>query len=60
MEKEVILALKFNTKTGDISDVEVLNDEEIEEVVSFTIGDFKVKIPEELTKYITNDILGLA
>lgn len=57
MEKELILALRFNTKTGAVTDIEVLDEEE--ELMFFNIEGLDLELPQELAKYILNDVIGV-
>ena len=57
MEKELILALRFNTKTGAVTDVEVLD--EREEMVFYNIEGLDIELPQELAKYILNEVIGV-
>ena len=57
MEKELILALRFNTKTGAVPDIEVLDEEE--ELMFFNIEGLDLELPQELAKYILNDVIGV-
>jgi hypothetical protein len=58
MEKELILALRFNTKTGAVTDIEVLD--EGDEVILFTVEDLDIELPQELAKYVMSDVIGVA